>query len=287
VPRPRAEADAALEHPYGLDDVERLLGLSRGTVRALVASGFVSPARGARRSLRFSFQDLIALRTAQALVRAKVPARRITRSLRELRRHLPAEMPLSGLRIDAEGDRVVVREGRARWQAESGQYLLEFGGDPASGALTVIERAAQPGDAAAEEAFERALGIEEADRDAAIREYRRAIACDAAHLDAHINLALLLHESRRLEEARNAYAEAVEACGEDAVLLFNLGVLLEDMDRIAEAMDAYRGSVRIDASFADAHYNLGLLCRRAGREKEAIRHMAEYRRLTRAGGGSG
>ena len=270
---------AALEHPYGLDDVERLLGLSRATVRALVASGFVTPARGPRNALRFSFRDLIALRTAQALARAKVPPRRITRSLKELKRHLPAQMPITGLAIGAEGDRVVVREGSARWQAESGQYLLAFEGDPARGALSVIEPPAAE-DSGADAAFERALALESSDRDGAIAEYRRAIAADAAHLDAYINLGLLLHEARRLEEARNVYAKALEACGEDAPLLFNLGVLLEDMDRIGEAMDAYRGAVRIDGSFADAHYNLALLCKDAGRDQEAIRHMAQYRRLT-------
>jgi len=280
VPRARPSTAApSVEHPYGVEDVERLLGLSRATVRALVASGFVAPERGPRNSLRFSFQDLIALRTAQALARANVPARRIARSLRELKRHLPAQMPLSGLRIGAEGDRVVVREGGARWQAESGQYLLAFEGDPASGALSVIEPAT-PAATAGDDAFEHALALESTDRDAAIAEYRRAIAADAAHLDAQINLGLLLHEAGRLEEARNVYARALEACGEDAPLLFNLGVLLEDMGRIGEAMDAYRAAVRVDDSFADAHYNLALLCREAGRDQEAIRHMAQYRRLT-------
>ncbi|MGE4244346.1 MerR family transcriptional regulator, partial [Ramlibacter sp.] len=86
---------------YGVRDVERLLGLSRSTIRALVDAGFVTPARGARNAWRFSFQDLILLRTAQALVAAQVPQRRITRSLRELRKHLPAAMPLSGLAISA------------------------------------------------------------------------------------------------------------------------------------------------------------------------------------------
>src|SRR4051812_32372142 len=113
-------------NPYGVRDVERLLGLSRTTLRALIEAGFVRPERGPRNSLLFSFQDLIALRTAQALAQAKVPPRRIPRSLKALRRPLPAEMPLSGLRIGAEGDRVVVREGASRWQAESGQYLLSF-----------------------------------------------------------------------------------------------------------------------------------------------------------------
>ena len=49
-------------------------------------------------------------------------------------------MPLSGLSICAVADRVVVKEGGSRWQAESGQYLLAFEGDPADGSLSVIER---------------------------------------------------------------------------------------------------------------------------------------------------
>jgi DNA-binding transcriptional MerR regulator len=71
-------------HAYGVNDVERLLHLSKSTLRALVNAGFVSPARGARNTWRFSFQDLIVLRTAQALVEANVPQRRITQSLKRL-----------------------------------------------------------------------------------------------------------------------------------------------------------------------------------------------------------
>ena len=80
------------------------------------------------------------LRTAQALADANVPQRRITRSVRELRRHLPDTMPLSGLSISAVADHVVVREGGSRWQADSGQYVLEFEADPTDGSLSVIER---------------------------------------------------------------------------------------------------------------------------------------------------
>ena len=86
---------------YGVREVEKLLQLPRSTIRSLVAAGFVSPERGPRNAWRFSFQDLIALRTAQALTVAKVPARRITASLRALRRRLPESMPVSGLSIAA------------------------------------------------------------------------------------------------------------------------------------------------------------------------------------------
>src|SRR5436190_23830897 len=109
-------------HPYSARDVERLVHLPRSTIRMLVEAGFVSPARGPRNAWRFSFQDLIVLRTAQALAAANVPARRIARSMKVLRQQLPQAMPLSGLSITAEADRVVVREGSSRWQVDSGQY---------------------------------------------------------------------------------------------------------------------------------------------------------------------
>src|SRR5436190_5395230 len=164
---------------YGVAEVERLLGLSRNTIRALVDAGFVKPSRGPRNALRFSFQDLIVLRTAQALAQAKVPQRRITKSVRELRRNLPESMPLSGLSISAVADQVVVREGASRWQADSGQYLLEFEGDPARGELNVIEPEAQPpDDGDAQTWVDYAEAIEGDDPKAAIEAYQHAIDAD-------------------------------------------------------------------------------------------------------------
>jgi tetratricopeptide (TPR) repeat protein len=265
---------------YGVRDVEKLLRLPRSTIRALIAAGFVSPARGPRSAWRFSFQDLIVLRTAQALADAKVPQRRITRSVRELRRHLPDAMPLSGLSICAVADRVVVKEGSSRWQAESGQYLLEFEGDPADGSLSVIERqetAEAP--SGAQEWFDRGVALERVDAEAARQAYEQAIVADRGLLDAYINLGRLLHEARRFAKAEHVYREAVKACGSDPLLLYNLGVLLEDMDRKAEAMAAYEAALRGNPGLADCHYNLALLCEKLGKPKEAIRHMSRYRTL--------
>jgi tetratricopeptide (TPR) repeat protein len=266
---------------YGVGDVERLLRLSKPTLRALVNAGFVSPTRGARNTWRFSFQDLIVLRTAQALVEANVPQRRITRSLKELRKHLPDAMPLSGLSIGAVGEKVVVKEGAARWQADSGQYLLAFEGDPASGSLSVVD---QPTPAEIDEAdmptpFEKAVFMEQIDEAAAIRAYQAIIAEDPSHVDARVNLGRLLHESGDYERAERAYREALDVCGDDAVLYFNLAVLLEERARVRESMQAYEAALRVDGDMADAHYNLALLYKRIGRARDALRHMGEYRRL--------
>ena len=232
-------------HQFGVREVEKLLRLPRSTIRALVQAGFVTPSRGPRNALRFSFQDLIVLRTAQALAAARVPAKRITRSLKELRRNLPASMPLSGLSINAVGDRVVVKEGAKSWQAESGQYLFLFEGDPAAGVLKVIQ-AEQPA------------------------------------VQAELEDGYDLHEAGRLQEAEAAYRRALDTHGPDALLLYNLGVLLQDMDRKPEAAESYEAALQLDPAMADGHYNLALLCEDLGRAREAIRHMAQYRRLTAA-----
>ena len=266
---------------YGVRDVERLLGLSRNTIRALVDAGFVTPARGARNAWRFSFQDLIVLRTAQALVAAKVPQRRITRSLRELRKHLPASMPLSGLAISAVADRVVVREGARHWQAESGQYLLAFDGDPTAGALNVL--APEPAAAPADDArtwFARGAALEHDDAEGALRAYERSLAVDPAFVDARVNLGRLLHDMQRLVDAERIYRAGIAASGNDPVLLFNFGVLLDDLGRRDDAIAAYETAVRADPGFADGYYNLALLYEEAGRPKDALRHMARYRALT-------
>src|SRR5438132_12756948 len=265
-----------------MQEVEKLLRLPRSTIRALIDAGFVSPARGPRKAWRFSFQDLIVLRTAQALVTAKVPRQRINRSVKELRRHLPDSMPLSGLSICAVADRVVVKEGASRCQADSGQYLLGFEGDPASGSLSVMERkpeTPQP-QASAGEWFDRGVDLEETDLPAALQAYRQAIAADPALVDAHVNLGCLLHEAGRLAEAEAAYRVGIQACRESALLLYNLGVLLVDMSRKRDAIEAYEAALRINPGFADCHYNVALLCEELGMPRDAIRHMAQYRRLT-------
>jgi len=266
-------------HRYGAREVQRLLRLPRSTIRALIDAGFVSPARGPRNAWLFSFQDLIVLRTAQALVAAKVPRKRITRSVKELRRHLPESMPLSGLSICAVADRVVVKEGSHRWQAESGQYLLAFEGDPATGSLSVIDRKDAAPLATADDWLERGLALEEEDAEAAMQAYQHAVAADPKLLDAHVNLGWLLHEAGRLVEAERAYRDAIAACGDEPLLLYNFGVLLEDMDRKHDAMQAYETALQANPALADCHYNLALLCEALDKPREAIRHMAQYRRL--------
>jgi tetratricopeptide (TPR) repeat protein len=279
---------------YGVSDVERMLQLSRSTIRGLISRGFVAPARGPRREYRFSFQDLLVLRTARALVKAKVPARRIGRSLTALRRQLPQSVPLSGLTICAVGNDVVVRKGGNRWQAESGQYLLELDVSVAGESLQIVEidgRPASPRAAErearnaaleAQEWFERGLVEEERNPGKAIEAYERSRELDPRHVGARINLGRLHHEGGRFAQAERVYREALRECEADPTLWFNLGVLLEDTARHDEAVEMYQQAVTMDPDLADAHFNLARLYESLGRAQHAIRHLGEYRRLLKS-----
>ena len=81
---------------YTARDVAKLLDLSVDKVRAFARMGLVDAARGARREYRFSFQDLVLLRVAKDLVAARVPRRRIQRSLLHLKETLPQGRSTSG-----------------------------------------------------------------------------------------------------------------------------------------------------------------------------------------------
>jgi tetratricopeptide (TPR) repeat protein len=280
---------------YSMRDVERVLQLPRSTLQGLVRLGFVRPTRGPRRQHLFSFQDLIILRAARALLQANIPRRRIRASLGLLRERLPEALPLSGLAICAVGDRVVVREGANHWQADDGQYLLGLDVSVQNGALRVIEhRRARVAPAAtdataktgagsralsADEWFAEALRLEGVDHAAAIDAYAHAAEADPGNAAAWINWGRLLHEKGEARAAVRVYRRALEHCGTDSLLLFNLGVALEDLADKEGALAAYHAAISEDPNFADCHYNLARLYESAGKTQHAIRHLGQYRRL--------
>jgi tetratricopeptide (TPR) repeat protein len=269
---------------YSMRDVQRVLRLSADTTRNLIKAGFVKPARGARREYRFSFQDLIVLRTARALIDAKVPARRIRRSLESLRRELPESVPLSGLSISAVGDHVVVRDGDSQRQVESGQYLLGLDVSVENGVLRVVEHreqalAAPAPDVLPGDWFAHALSLESTDPQAALAAWRQAVDEDAGNTAAWTNLGRLLHEQGLTMQAAEVYRRALAQVGPDALLLYNQGVLLEDLGNPSAALAAYQSALAEDPDLADCHYNLARLYESLGEAQHAIRHLGQYRRL--------
>jgi tetratricopeptide (TPR) repeat protein len=294
--KPSPGSDAA---GYGAREISRMLGLTVAQVRAWVKSGFLEPERGPHGELRFSTHDLAVLRSARGLAGARIGPRRIERALSRLREQLPSRDSLEAIEIVAEGRQIVVTDGSARWQPESGQILIAFENVAGTGPTDlhppqsrgnvsdlsrVHSRRAKERESgtAVENWYERGCDLEETDPDAARDAYARALELDPEHADAHVNLGRLLHEAGDAAGAEAHYRRALAARPGDATAAFNMGVALEDLGRDLEAIDAYERAVALDPGHSDAYFNLAGACERVGRPAAAIRHLKTYRALVRS-----
>ncbi len=270
-----------MSRSFSTSEAARILGVADSRVRGMVRSGLCQPAR-AGRHYAFSFRDLVVARTTLGLLRADVPPRRVRTALSALRRQLPEERPLSGLRIWADGQRVAVRDGAAAWNPETGQTVLAFQQEQLQEPPDELRAPAGPevGLLQARREFERGLACEQDDPEEARVAYRRAIELDPELVDAYVNLGRLAHEGGNTGEAVRLYHLALERDPGDPVIHFNLGLALEDTRGLAPAASHYERALELDASFADAHYNLAGLYRKLGRNGDALRHYLEYKKLT-------
>jgi tetratricopeptide (TPR) repeat protein len=274
---------------YTSRDVADLLGLSVEQVRRYARRGFLSLARGAHGEYRFSFRDLVLLRTARELLAARIPARTVHRSLQQLKDQLPSDRPVTELRITAEDDHVTVRDGNTVWNPESGQVQLDFAvRDLAAKVAPLARRAAADArkrdtDLGACQWYDLGCELEAVAPGEAKRAYRRALLLDPRHEDAHINLGRLLHEDGDVRKAEEHYRTALAVRPDSTTAAFNLGVALEDLRRLEAAAAAYRQVIATDPLFADAHYNLARLYERMGKPRAALRHYRSYKELTQSG----
>ncbi len=270
---------------YTSRDVADILGMTLREVQAHGRAGYLAPDRGPGKRYRFSFQDLILLRTAKGLSRAEVPPGRIRTVLRKLRGELPRGRSLSEVRVGVAGDAIVVKEGASAWNPESGQIVFNFAvADLARSAGPFARRGIQSARKAdharsADDWFELGVELEATAPDEARDAYRRALELNPAHADAHVNLGRLLQEAGATQAAIEQYRAALEADARHATAAFNLGGALEDLGRRTDAIAAYQTAVAIDPALADAHFNLSRLYERSGKKQAAIRHLSKYKAL--------
>jgi tetratricopeptide (TPR) repeat protein len=271
---------------YTTRDVAKLLGLSEAQVRSQARVGYLAPDRGPHNGYRFSFQDLVLLRTAKELSDARIPPRRIRRALRALTLDLPAGRSLSGVRISSEGDRIVVRDGSETWNPESGQLLLDIHvAELAAQAGPVARRLAQRARRAdqlltADQWCDLAVDLETVAPKDAQDAYSRAVALDPGHATARVNLGRLLQDLGLPARAVQQYRAALAIQPRHPTAAFNLGTALEDLGRRSEAILAYRKALEADRDFADAHFNLARLYEQNGKRAAALRHLKAYKLLS-------
>jgi len=261
-------------------EVARILNLSSLCLRSCLQAALYPTARGA--STEFTFQDLLLLKTTKGLLDARVPVARVRKILHSLKRQLPGDQQLWSVTIYADGRRVVVWDGTAHWQPDSGQFLFDFEPRAMAPQLPLLKGAGtalSPTPLTAEQWVDLASELEKHSPEEARRAYEQALVRDPDCVAAHINLGRLYHHTREFDRAEAYYRTALRHEPDDPIARYNLGVLLEDIKQPHAAIQAYLQAVARDPTLADAHYNLPLLYESEGKKTEAIRHFRAAHKL--------
>jgi DNA-binding transcriptional MerR regulator len=108
---------------YRAGDVAEIVSISRRQLQYWAQTDLARPsARTPGGHSRYTFEDLVALKTAKRLIDAGVSVQRIRKSIRALRKMLPTvQRPLAELILVATGDVVLVFHDGTAFDAVSGQ----------------------------------------------------------------------------------------------------------------------------------------------------------------------
>lgn len=274
---------------YSARHAAQLIGLAESAVRSCIRDGLVGAPGTVPAQL--SFRDLSALRTVKALVDAGLPLPRVRKELVRIQQSLPAGMSIAELTIEARGGIVHIRGAHA--QLELGGQLslpLESAPEPPPSPAGEVRELPHKQDtpapvavapATADQWIARAMELEDRDPVAAIDAYRRALRLRPETTEAWINLGRLFAESGDPTAAHDCFRSALDRDPADATAYYNLGVLAQDAGKESDAITLYRRALELDPQLAEAHYNLATLFDQAGDSRSAIRHINEYRKLTR------
>jgi Tfp pilus assembly protein PilF len=164
------------------------------------------------------------------------------------------------------------------WLADADQPLDQLALLEKNGQLLVrLEEGLQVQPTSAEQWFETGCQHEEEGfLQEAVDAYRQALLVGGPDADICFNLANVLYALGQHEEASERYRQVVEIDLHHAEAWNNLGIVLTELKRFDDAVESFRQA--IDLNYLDAHYNVADLLESMGRGLHAHEHWQAYLR---------
>lgn len=272
---------------FSRGEISRLLGISTARLGTLDRAG-VSPT-GRRRGRRaYTFTDVIALRTAQALLERKVRLRDVTRSINALKRSLPkVARPLVELRIVSDGQRVIVRTQDGAFEPLTGQMLLDF---DVKALRDDVVRVLRPsaGRERARTAYELYLQASQLDEDPSTMDTAEQLYLHAIELDpwlaiAYTNLGNIRFRRHDPAGAEVLYKKALQIDAKQPEAQYNLGYVMLERGEADAAVPLFLGAIESDPKFSDAYFNLAMAYEQVGDSGRARPFWKSYIELEPVG----
>ncbi|MDB4989663.1 MAG: domain/radical binding domain protein [Myxococcaceae bacterium] len=274
-----------LDDLYSASDVARLFSLAASRLRYWDRTGFLSPTgrRGRRRC--YTFQDLVSVRAAKALIDAGVPLQRVRRSVDSLRSMWPkVTRPLTELRVLADGNSLVVSDAEGRYEPSTGQRVLDFElTELRDDVVRTLQRHGEldPNKRAAYEHYLEGCRLDEDESTFAQAEemYRLATELDPELANALTNLGNVRFRRGFPKDAEELYQKALAIDSDQPEAYYNLGFLYYERGDAKAAVPCFARAVETDPAFADAHFNLAMALEEVGQRANAKKHWQVYLQL--------
>jgi tetratricopeptide (TPR) repeat protein len=107
----------------------------------------------------------------------------------------------------------------------------------------------------------------------AFKEYRLALEIDPLFIPARINLAMLLHQVGKSEEAEKQFRKILQIDPRLGDAHYSMGLLFAEMGRLEEAVESLRRAGELIEANPRVHYNLGLALQKLGDFEEAEKEL--------------
>lgn len=273
---------------YGCSEVARLFRCSQSKLRYWDRCGFIAPSARVGQRKFYSFQDLVSIRAAKALLERGVPFREVRRAVDSLRQAWPrVARPLSELRVVADGQTVVVKDDAGTgYEPATGQLVMDFQLDTLRDDVVRTLHTRDPSSQSqrSQRAYERylegcRLDEDDASLEKAEQAYRAALQLDPSLANAWTNLGNMRYRKGALEEAENLYHRALAIDPAQPEARYNLGFLAYERGEPELAVGHFEAALATDPSFADAHFNLAMAYEDTRRFDDARRHWNQYLQL--------
>ncbi len=105
--------------------------------------------------------------------------------------------------------------------------------------------------------------------------FRRALQSASCPMEARLNLALVLFRQKHLDLALEAYRQVIRAKPDHPVGWNGIGLILVELEKFEEARNAFARAIQSDNAFPEAHYNMSFTLSRLGDFDGALRETKQ------------
>ncbi|MDQ6718580.1 MAG: tetratricopeptide repeat protein [Gemmatimonadota bacterium] len=105
--------------------------------------------------------------------------------------------------------------------------------------------------------------------------FRRALQSTKCPMEARLNLALVLFKQKHLDLALESYRQVIRLKPDHPVGWNGVGLILVELEKFEEARNAFARAIQSDNAFAEAHYNMSFTLSRLGDFNGALRETKQ------------